>query len=166
MAHLTQAEFDERAAKFLGKLNQNIDDHGFSFIGIGRVEGDEPGPAFGYTVGFWETWKHPEVLMVGLPIKVMHHLAWDFAEGIKEGKSFRDGEEVDGMLQDGYRLRFRKIEPPFRPLNMARRFYAGDDFEAVQAVFPDMEHRFPWDDGYDLDPRVQPLVVGDGSEGL
>lgn len=162
--HLTQQEFEERAAAFIGKLNQNIDTNGFSFIGI---MGDLETPAYGYTVGFWETWQHPEVFIVGLSIDVMHKLAWNFAKGVREGKSFRDGEEAsEELLEGGFRFRFRKIEKPLRPLNMARRFYAGDDFEAVQAVYPDTEHLYPWDTGYRLDPRIQPLIVGDGSEGL
>ena len=27
----------------------------------------------------------------------------------------------------------------------------------LQIVYPDRQGRFPWDEGYDLDPRVQPI---------
>jgi len=38
-------------------------------------------------------------------------------------------------------------------------FYGGDDFSALQCVYPDLEGHFPWDGGFDANWRNrQPLL--------
>lgn len=152
--------------RVFAKIAADVEENGFSFIGVGRTEHDEPGPAFGYSVGMWQSWGQPEVLLVGLPMNRMHAIAWEIADLASGGEVLKAGEEHVGLLKDGYAFNFREIAPPHSPLNLAVVFYSGHEFEAVQAVYPDKMHRFPWNEGYDLNPLVQPLVLGDGKEGL
>jgi hypothetical protein len=38
-------------------------------------------------------------------------------------------------------------------------FYGGDDFQALQCVYPDLTNRFPWEEGFNNDWRSrQPLL--------
>lgn len=167
---MTAVDLEARKAAFVRRLNSNIKESGFSVVAIFPT-GDEPEPTpgFAYTVGMWETWKQPELLSVGLPREVAHSIYWDIARRIEaggDGARYRDGDVADGLLEGGYKVAFRAIAPPHHPLAFARRHYGKARFEAVQMVYPDEQHRFPWDDGYDLDPRLQPLASGDGKEGL
>ena len=63
-------------------------------------EGKE-GPGFQYSIGFFQSFKHPEVLIFGQQSKVMHGMLARIADAIREGKRFAAGSDAEDIL-DGY----------------------------------------------------------------
>jgi hypothetical protein len=154
-------EFAERMAELLEEQKANIERVGWAAVGVFPTTHDPPEtPHFTYSVGFHETLDLPEVIVFGLGAETGHSLLADVYERGKAGETFEPGVRYDGFLVD-YPVEFREVAAPRRPLNMARAHYRPDDFPAMQLCWPDKAGRFPWEDGYDLPPHVQPLASGE-----
>ena len=107
---------------------------------------DKEGPGFQYSIGFFRSFKHPEVLIFGQQSKVMHGMLTRIADGIREGKRYAAGSEAEDIL-DGYRCVFRRvpIELVREYLGHAQWYYDYDEFPALQCIWPDRGGRYPWD---------------------
>ncbi len=129
---------DERDRKLLADVEQ----HGWHVIGI---EADDEGPGFAYSIGLFRTFSHPEIVVFGLPVKVMHPIINGIGEQVRNGSSFEHLDEASEVLE-GYSVCFRNVERKHYKefLGYARWFYQGDDFPVLQCVWPDKQHRYPW----------------------
>ncbi|MBX3463172.1 MAG: DUF4262 domain-containing protein [Planctomycetes bacterium] len=123
-------------------------------------------PAGSHSVGLWEHFEQPEVLVFGLPDEVAAALLEALADEVDAGRRFHDGERHEGLLQD-YPVRFVAVprERLADVLPTACWAYDGDDFPAVQLVWPDKQGRWPWDpaarDGF----AARQPVLGRGGQG-
>jgi len=133
------------------KIVSDIEEHGWHVI---KVFADESGPAFAYSIGLFQTFRHPEILIVGLGLDTMHRIINTIGIEVKQGKTFRDGCQYGDIL-DGYECAFREVLPEYyRELfGCAISHYGGLDFPVVQCVWPDRERRFPWD--RDCAPQIR-----------
>lgn len=98
------------------------------------------------SVGLWANFGQPEVVVFGLPAEVAGELIELLADEADEGHRFLDGTRHEGLLED-YPVRFVEV-PKGRyaeSLAAACWAYEGDDFPAVQLVWPDKQGRWPWD---------------------
>ncbi len=124
------------------KLLADVRDHGWHIIG---VEQDEEGPGFAYSIGLHHNFGHPEIIVVGLRVEVMHGMINAAGEEARSGKKFGHLDESGDVL-DGYNIAFRTVEKRHYPdyFGYAGWFYRGGDFPALQCVWPDSQHRYPW----------------------
>lgn len=143
-------------------LLDDVERHGWHVIG---VEEDEEGPAFAYTIGLYRTFGHPEVIAFGLAVPVLHRLVNAVGERVRSGEMFAHLDESGDVL-DECNVAFRTVERRHfsEYLGYSRWFYRGDDFPALQCVWPDSRHRYPWHPaaGSDL-VRRQPVLSDDKS---
>lgn len=149
---------EQRRKAMFAKLHADVERDGWSYIAVFAAVGDEPSAPFGYTIGL-RGLDHPDFLITGVGHVMGHAILGGLVDRVKAGERFEDGQEVDEVLV-GYKVRMRSVPKPGYPLNMARAYY-DDDVTALQVVWPDADHRFPGDEGYD-DTVPQPLA--DGSE--
>ena len=56
------------------KIVDCVQEHGWFSMGV--FEGEES-PSFNYTIGLWETLAVPELVICGLPTKLMHSMLWE-----------------------------------------------------------------------------------------
>lgn len=113
-----------------------------------------------FSVGFLQTFGHPEVAIFGLPVDVERTLLDAIGQGLRDGRTFLEGTE-DETLASPYRCVFKRIEPTWisAVLPAAAWFYGGRDFPAVQLFWPDRAHRFPWEEHFDGQLQTfQPLL--------
>lgn len=124
------------------KLLTDVQRHGWHVIGVTE---DEEGPAFAYSIGLYHTFGHPEVLVLGLAVEVMHRIINGIGELVRSGQRFEHLHESGDVL-DNYNVAFRALERRHYPdyLGYAHWFYRGDNFLALQCVWPDSQHRYPW----------------------
>ena len=147
-------------------LPEPEDDHDRAMLGHIREQGwgamhipaDEEGPGFGFTVGLYHTWKHPEILVMGLPLETAHELLTVAADRVRRGHRYQEGQNSDDFLV-GYPCRLHLIPSGCYQayLGYALWLYSGPDFPALQLLWPDREGRFPEDSGYALSDRQQML---------
>ncbi len=144
---------DEHEAQMLA----DIDRFGWAVL---RVSNDK-GPDFAYSVGMHRTLGHPEILIFGLPLDIMHRLINDVGARVRAGAKYTAGQCADEFLE-GYEVTFRAI-PGFQydgHLGWANWLYGGNDFPALQMIYPDRDHRWPWDDSVaDAFRDTQPVLA-------
>jgi hypothetical protein len=103
-------------------------------------------PSSAYTIGLTEKHRHPELLMVGLDVGMMHELLNVAAGHIKDGDVYEDGSTSDRIIE-GFPVHFKEL-----PIGEARQWaraaserYRPNTFRLLQVVLPDPNGRFPWD---------------------
>jgi uncharacterized protein DUF4262 len=126
---------------------------------------DEPGTAgWSYTVGLYEHYQHPEVILFGMDAKARHSILNWIGENAKKGNAFSSGQEHDWVL-DKYLCWSKPVQKKWYAdlLGYALWFYnengVKDNFPCVQAIWPDKEGRYPWQPEYGF--ADQPLLYED-----
>lgn len=126
------------------------------------INGDASGPAYCFSVGLYYTFKHPEILVIGLEHPVANKLI-NLAGGyISQGKIY-DPELLEDDLLEGFSCAFIpiSIENYQKYFGYAIWFYRQlkQPFPAIQLVWPDKQGRFPWERGYNEQfSTLQPLL--------
>jgi hypothetical protein len=127
------------------------------------VREDKEGPGFAYSIGLFHTFEHPEVIVFGLDLRLMHQMINGIGEQIKSGERFEHLDEADDILE-GYNVLFRRVEKKhYREyFGYARWFYQGNRFPVLQCVWPDNQHRYPWHSAFNENlAKRQPILSWD-----
>jgi hypothetical protein len=141
-----------------------IEETGVSILSVApRLSDDDPGPCWTYSIGLWQQYQHPEILIMGLDSEVAGRLINWFNVAIRdEARRFADGAARDDVLDGDYICYFEAIPHARFGDYFAgdRWFYDGNDqFEAVQMIWSDLNHRYPWDQAAPESFRTsQPII--------
>ena len=124
------------------KALDNIREYGLHIIGVAE---DSTGPGFAYSVGLFENYVHPEIIIFGLKTDLAHLLLNNMAFDIMEGRTFTPGEFHDNVLDD-FLCYFGNVDRTHYKdfVGWASWFYRGDDFPLLQCVYPTRQNVFPW----------------------
>lgn len=111
-----------------------------------------------YTIGFGDTFGHPDLVVFGLTDSVAQILLNDIGDALASGTSFQLGDRYEGFLVD-VDIEFRRTLPRWSPAHFGRaRDWYGAYAEMWQVVLPDLEDRFPGDPGEEAS-RFQVLLA-------
>jgi Domain of unknown function (DUF4262) len=149
---------DERIAQLMREQDAIIDRVGWAVVSILPHDPDDP-TVFAYTVGL-TAHHYPELIIAGLPPHIAHSLLNDMAGRVyDQARRFHHGERItdliacyDAVIVDG------DATDVLLP-GAANARYGPDQVRLQQIVWPDPQSRYPWDDGYSLDPRTQPVIA-------
>lgn len=115
--------------------------------------------AFAYTVGLTDRGL-PEFAIAGLSPNTMHAIVNELAERALAGADLDHGQQLDDILTDFDTVLVAGSAPFSRdgiwPGAALER--SGKSIRLLQLVWPDRTRRFPWDEGYTLPPRLQPVL--------
>ena len=114
---------------------------------------------FAHSIGLRETYGHPELLFLGMPLDKM--VRFGLADGaledildamveqIEAGTTFVPGA-VDASTVAGHRLHLVPVDRMYYKhfLHDAVLYYGGLDFDALQVVWTDRRGKFPWERGF------------------
>lgn len=137
--------------QLLNKVTEDIDRVGWSVMSVSANNDTDLVPQFAYTIGLWQTYKHPEVIILGLPISVAHILLNDIGKMVKVGKAIKQYPELHYGLIENYPVAFFAVEQDLDDevyssfFGTGRRFY-GDRTPTLQMIYPDKFGLFPWQD--------------------
>jgi hypothetical protein len=143
---------DDRIRAYLAEQRRRIAEHGWVVQGVFGTD-EHPSPLFAYTVGLVGS-GHPELIVYGLPLEVASSILNDLAEHVAAGGRLHAGDRLTRDESD-YGMVLVAVDDT-APLGLARGVY-GPEVRALQLVYPDDEHRMPWDDG--CDPYVASLPL-------
>jgi hypothetical protein len=139
------------------KVIHDVNTHGWHVVKV-DVRDEHPGWAF--SIGLFHTFQHPEFLIFGLDLDLMHRLINSLGEEIRAGRRFEADFEHDALLK-GYRCALKPVDPVWYPhiLGFATWYYKGAEFPTLQCFWPDKQHRYPWQSGFDAKLEShQPLL--------
>lgn len=131
------------------KVIKDVKKYGFS---ITHVLGDEEYPDFSYSIGLFESYLHPEIIIIGLDHDLSHTLINNMAHDIKNGKAFTAKEFHEDVLDD-FLCYFDEVPKSHYKdhVGWAVWFYEGTDFPLLQCVCPTVEGKFPWNKDFPED---------------
>lgn len=124
----------------------HIEEFGCSVVSVKRTS---YGLGWSYTIGVFDTCGKPEIVTVGL-LPETAHFALNAA-----AKLWRSGAD---LTKGRYRDVVGEVECEFRPIDQKWKkqlmgwaiwYYGDDDFPVVQLVYPDLQNRFPEDEGFE-----------------
>jgi Domain of unknown function (DUF4262) len=132
----------------------HIEEFGCSVVSVKRKQ---HGLGWSYTIGVFDTVGKPEIITVGLLPKTAHFALNQAAKLLRAGIDLTQGRHRD--LIGEVECEFRPIDRKWikQLMGWAVWYYDGDDFPVLQAVYPDLENRFPEDEGFDTGFE-QPLM--------
>lgn len=118
------------------------------------VFGDDEGPGFSFTTGFWVNASQPEVIIFSMKDDIAHDVFGDLFRDAKAGKTLPVGERTDAVFANLPAYAFLVARKHYRDLlGWSRWFYGGDDFPCLQIVWPDRAGIFPWEPDFDTEFR-------------
>lgn len=136
---------DQRKRAFEERCVADVEQYGLHVLKVGA---EVDSPTFAYTVGLFRTFGHPEIIMLGLALDMMHRVLNHLAESLREGRRYAPGDVSDEFLE-GYDVTFRSVpERQYRAyLGWANWFNDGLAYPVLQMIYPDRERRWPWEAG-------------------
>jgi Domain of unknown function (DUF4262) len=95
------------------------------------------------------SFRHPEVILLGLPLQSCMSVLNVIGTEVKEGKRYEPGTDYSDILQEPYKCTFREVHPTHyrNYVGYALWFYENDAFPLLQCFWPDKAGRYPWDEG-------------------
>lgn len=129
------------------KLIEDIEEYGCHVIQVWEENGIS---GWSYTVGLYEMLHQPEIIVVGLQEGTAHVLLNEVARRLKDGVLIQDGVRQAELLSK-VDCEFKTIDSRWirQTMGYAVWFYDGDEFPVLQCVYPDLENKLPWEDGFD-----------------
>jgi Domain of unknown function (DUF4262) len=143
------------------KVLSDVAEYGWHCLNILEEDGYAP---FSFSIGLYETWKFPELIIVGLKREVAHGVLNIVATALKEGNRPDLGATNQDLLE-GYACCFVEVSKSYYRdyVGTARWYYGGDSFPLYQIVWPSKQGHFPWhSDASESFVRWQP-VLGEGA---
>ena len=137
-------------------VQENIAQYGWHLISVME---DEEGPSFSYSIGLYETFGHPEVILIGLTIDLAQSLINNIGHTIKEGGSYAEEKFYSDIL-DNYDCKMLKVHEAHYAEYVGRAMdHYNAPFPLIQCVYPTVQGAFPWDEEWpkDLD-FTQPVL--------
>lgn len=145
--------------EYEASLLDNIAKHGWHCT---SVFGEGGAPGFTYTVGLFDSYQHPELLVIGLSGQLSHHMISNVATAARKDEPLDLGAASDDILE-GFSCVFAQV-PVERYADYvlsARWYYRGDDFPLYQIVWPDEQGNYPWNPEADDKLLAAQPVLGD-----
>ncbi|HEY4216446.1 MAG TPA: DUF4262 domain-containing protein [Gemmatimonadaceae bacterium] len=139
------------------KCLADVAEHGLHVL---RIFGDAEWPAFAYSVGLFQNFQIPEIIIVGLDPDLSHIILNALATRARGGERFQVGDMLEGLI-DGFPVVLRSvrdemIEPHF---GWDLWFYDRQEFPTAQLVWPTTSGTWPWDaNASDEFRALQPLL--------
>ena len=124
------------------RVIDDVSKYGWHCVNI-MAEGDEA--PFSFTVGLFHTYKHPELIIFGLPSEVAHGVLNLAVEAAQRGKPIDLSAPTDELLE-GYPCVFVPVpEAEYHEhVGFCRWYYEGNGFPLYQIVWPSRAGQFPW----------------------
>jgi hypothetical protein len=136
----------KRLATDLGeqKVLSDINEYGWHCMNV--VE-DDGHPPWSFTIGLYETWQHPELIVIGRSRATSHEMVKTLSSKIEDGCA-PDLSHADGHLLLGMKCHFLEVNARYFSdyVGFALWYYRGKRFPLYQIVWPNHESLYPWDE--------------------
>ena len=145
---------------FIRQQTSLIETVGWAVMHVLPTETDpDTVPPWAYTVGL-AAHDYPELLIAGLPPEIAHAVLNDLASRVYDrAERFSPGQRIADLLAGYDAVIIEGTAAGELQPNAAFARYGHDRVRLQQILWPDPDGRFPWQDGYAMDPHIQPLLA-------
>jgi uncharacterized protein DUF4262 len=145
------------------KVVSDVAEYGWHVV---KIPDDDETPGWAFSIGLYKNFNHPEIVVFGLDDELMHFVINSVGEDVRRGKSFA----ADGLYPDlieAHTCTFKPVSKVWYGdfLGYANWFYEGENYPALQCIWPDKNNLFPWDPQFN--PHwvwAQPLLFHEDAE--
>ncbi|MBJ2128273.1 DUF4262 domain-containing protein [Alteromonas sp. IB21] len=140
------------------QITDNIEKYGWQFQYVFDADGDRP--SFAYTIGLFESYSHPEIMVFGLKKDVMHTLLSNIAADIKNGATFNCDTKFSGLLSDNFETMFKEMRSEWKSeyAGIALDYY--DKEIPIWVLFwPDKNNVLPLENDCELTVQEEAISV-------
>ena len=122
----------------------NVNEFGWHCVNV--IE-DNDHPCWSYTIGLYETWQHPELIIIGRSRATSQGILKTLADDI-ELNDPPNLTNPDGHLLLGMKCHFVEVNPRYYSdyVGFALWFYRKRQFPLYQIVWPNSDALYPWDE--------------------
>ena len=130
-------------SKYSTRVKSDIKKYGHHII---HVLGENDEPNFSYTIGLYETYQQPEIIIIGQSQDLLQVLLNNLAYDYKNGRVLTSGELEEDILDD-YKCMAVNVDKKHYEefLGIAMDYYKGVDFPVMQIIWPTQSNQFPYD---------------------
>lgn len=120
----------------------NVNDFGWHCVNV--IE-DDSHPPWSYTIGFYETWGFPELIVIGRSRATAHYMLNTIADKLDNNER-PPLDQPTGNLLTGMKCRFIEVLPRYYSdyVGFARSFYRKRQFPIYQLVWSNGDGQYPW----------------------
>ncbi|MCB0649426.1 MAG: DUF4262 domain-containing protein [Saprospiraceae bacterium] len=148
----------ERDQQITASILEDIAAYG---VHIAYVESDGYCPGFGYSIGLYKEFNHPEIIVIGLDFESTGAIINNVKDEISNGTRFLEGVNYPGFLVE-LPIQFIEVEKEHYPDYLGYAGWYNDksfDFPCLQLVWPDRAGNYPWEaDFNEVFKFQQPLL--------
>ncbi|WP_045826881.1 DUF4262 domain-containing protein [Teredinibacter turnerae] len=139
-------------------IKENIQKHGWQCQHVFDADGEKE--EFSYSIGFEESFDHPEIMIFGLKRETMHSILSNIASDLKEGRKFKEGVRTIDVLSGEFEVIFKSVNEEFLPeyAGIATRFY-NKPFRMMVMFWPDKYNVLPTEVGCKLTVQNEALKI-------
>lgn len=140
------------------KVKENIDKYGWQYQFVFDPDGEKPD--FAYSIGFEESYNHPEIMIFGLKRETMHIILGDIAEEIKNGKFFETNKKIGDVISGDYEVIFKPlIESLHSKYAGAATYYYKKPIRIYVMFWPDKNNILPTESNCELTTQDEALKI-------
>jgi len=142
------------------KLRDDVAEYGWHVI---KVLDQPDAPGWAYSVGLFQNYDHPEIIVFGEDLDLMHSIINRVGDDVRSGKTFEIDHKYPDLI-DAYSCIFKNVAPIWHDyfLAFASGFYNRSNYPVLQCFWPDFDSRFPWESNFSEDLiSAQPLLFND-----
>lgn len=139
---------EEQGRAAIERARADVQEHGWHVVAVPG----EGRPGFLFTIGLWETYKHPELLVFAAsedPRGFADNVN-AVVQKIAAGEKLEAGKATAGAFGK-FDAGVRKVLPKWYRsfLGTALGYYDSAEFPVLQLFWPDREGHYPWQSGFD-----------------
>jgi hypothetical protein len=145
--------------EFHRKTLENIEKYGLS---VQYVFDNEENFQFSYSIGLYQTYQHPEIIIIGLEQELMHVVINNLAEDIKNGKRHEAYSWSPDVLDD-FECYFIEVDKSNYDEYVLGdiRLYGGNNFPLLQCIYPTLKGIYPWEKEWPEEIKNLQPILGD-----
>tara|TARA_R110001599_G_C11842396_1_gene619594 strand:- start:77 stop:508 length:432 start_codon:yes stop_codon:yes gene_type:complete len=142
----------------MGTVVQDIETHGWHCVFVFDPEGKHAD--FAYSIGFEESYRHPEIIVFGLGKDVSHAILADIAEDLRKGTVYETHRRVSDVIGGGLDVCFRPLKPEAygEYLGTAMSYYQRP-FRALVMLWPDRSNVLPHENGWEENGQAEAIEI-------
>ena len=119
---------------------------------------------FAYTVGAYDAFGVPELIVVGLLEKTAHIAMKLAIEAMRSGIDLTVGRHPNIVGEVGVEVRPVSREWYEHVMYRTNWYYSGEPVPVLQIIYPDLDGHFQWDEGFN-DYFLQPMLAPGSPQG-
>ena len=139
-------------------IQEHINKYGWHCLYVFDPDGEKV--EFTYSIGFEETFKHPEIMIFGLKKETAHGILDDIANDLNNGIKYELDKRLSNVIGGDFEVMFKEVnENAFSEYLGSAVDYYQKPFKAWVLFWPDKSNLLPFDNNCELTVQNEAIEI-------